>query len=84
MPDIEAVILCSMPNTKKTNFTNPGSVNRNGQRVLEFIRKDKANPLTEVYAVVCTRCAYEYGAYSSDLWQRKCPKCQDGREGLAL
>ena len=62
--------------------TVPGSVNRNGQRVVRYLRDDAKNPLAKVYEVTCTLCAYSYAAYGSDLWQRKCPGCQDGREGL--
>jgi len=71
-----------MTTTKKINLTIPGSVNRNGQRVNTFVRKEKNNPLLQVYQLTCTLCAYDYNAYASDLWQRKCPECQDGTAGL--
>jgi len=65
-------------------MTNPGAINRNGQRVVEFLRKDPQNKLNQIYKVACTLCAHRYGAYSSDLWQRRCPECQEGRPGLSL
>jgi len=70
--------------TKKHDMTVPGSVNRNGQRVVGFVRKDSGNPLNAIYHVSCTLCAFDYGAYSNDLWQRKCPGCQEGREGVEI
>ncbi len=67
---------------KRQELTVPGSINRNGQRVVGFLRNDPSNSLNKIYEVACTLCAYDYAAYGSDLWQRKCPSCQDGREGL--
>jgi len=66
----------------KDSLTVPGSVNRNGQRVVGCLRDDANNQLAKVYEVTCTLCAYSYAAYGSDLWQRKCPGCQDGSERL--
>ncbi len=30
----------------------------------------------------CKHCGHEYGANGGDIFERKCPKCQDGRPGL--
>jgi len=73
-----------MDRKKRQDLTTPGSINRNGQRVEGFLREDPKNPLSEIYRVACTLCAYHYAAYSSDLWHRKCPACQDGKEGLPV
>jgi hypothetical protein len=27
-------------------------------------------------------CGHEYGANGTDIFQRKCPRCQDGEEGI--
>jgi hypothetical protein len=64
--------------------TVPGAVNRNGQRVVRYLRDDASNRLAKVYEVTCTLCAFNYAAYGSDLWQRKCPSCQNGSEGLTM
>ncbi len=31
------------------------------------------------YEMECLGCGYKYYANGSDIWQRKCPKCQGGR-----
>lgn len=71
-----------MKNPKGNDLTMPGSINRNGQQLVRFVRKGPSNPLNRIYKLSCTLCAFEYSAYGSDLWQRKCPSCQNGREGL--
>jgi len=37
-----------------------------------------------VYIIQCTRCGLIYGANGSDIWERKCPKCQGGKPGIPL
>ena len=37
-----------------------------------------------VYIIQCTRCGLIYGANGSDIWERKCPKCQGGNPGIPL
>ena len=56
-------------------WTDPGSVNRNGQ-----INLSPTNPLRcgsdhgqFVYVLHCPACEQNYGANGSDIWQRKCP-----------
>ena len=65
------------------NTTVPGTTNRNGQMVLRKtdMRGNDHNQM--VYILRCNRCAHEYGANGSDLWQRRCPECDGGRPGLS-
>jgi hypothetical protein len=32
----------------------------------------------------CGHCGYDYGANGSDIWERKCPACQEGAPGLVI
>ena len=34
------------------------------------------------YKMVCQNCGEVYGANGSDIFQRKCPKCQGGNPGI--
>jgi hypothetical protein len=60
----------------------PGFVNRNGQRVVRNTELRGTDHMQVVDVLACQHCGHEYGANSSDVWQRKCPACQDGRRGL--
>ena len=31
------------------------------------------------YSMECLNCGHKYQANGSDIWQRKCPKCQGGK-----
>jgi hypothetical protein len=62
--------------------TLPGYVNRNNQRVLEATNKKGTDHGQYIYVLYCLRCTNIYGANGSDIFQRKCPKCQQGAAGL--
>jgi hypothetical protein len=66
------------------NTTQTGYVNKNGQRVIRPTNLQGTDHLQYVYALKCGKCGHEYGANGSDIWLRKCPKCQGGRPGLPL
>lgn len=38
--------------------------------------------LQRVYELRCNHCGHRYGANGSDIFQRLCPRCQDGATGL--
>jgi hypothetical protein len=38
--------------------------------------------LQTAYKLECLNCGETYGANGSDIFQRKCPKCQDGVPGI--
>lgn len=62
--------------------TKVGYVNRNNQEC----RGHRGQPGTDhnqvAYRMKCLRCGHVYGANGSDVFQRKCPKCQDGMAGI--
>jgi hypothetical protein len=65
-----------------TTTTVPGYTNRNGQTVLHRTELPGSDHLQYVYVLRCGNCGEEYGANGSDIWQRRCPCCGGGREGL--
>lgn len=62
--------------------TSPGYRNKNLQRVIAPTGKRGTDYGQSVYVLQCGECTYRYGANGSDIWQRKCPKCQGGKPGL--
>lgn len=67
-----------------TETTTPGYVNRNGQIVVRATGLSGTDHGQYVYVLRCDKCETEYGANGSDVFQRRCPKCQAGRPGLAF
>lgn len=66
--------------------TQIGYVNRNGQRCAGH-RGTPGNDHNQVaYRMECQRpgCGHVYGANGSDVFQRRCPKCQGGEPGIAF
>lgn len=62
--------------------TVPGFVNRNQQVVVQATGLPGTDHGQSIYALRCEPCGHEYGANGSDIWLRKCPKCQGGNAGL--
>ncbi len=64
--------------------TKTGYVNRNGQVVIRNTDQQGTDHGQRVYQLACSHCGEVYGANGSDIFERKCPKCGGGREGLFL
>jgi hypothetical protein len=64
--------------------TIPGFVNRNGQEVVRATGLPGNDHLQVIYVMRCRKCTLEYGANGSDIFQRRCPGCQDGADGLQI
>lgn len=64
--------------------TRPGAVNRNDQVVVRRTDHRGTDHMQYVYVLRCSKCSLEYGANGTDVWQRKCPRCQGGRAGLEI
>ena len=66
--------------------TDPGYVNRNCQ--INLGRTDPARQGSDhgqyVYVMHRPKCGTNYGANGTDIFQRKCPNCQQGAPGLPL
>lgn len=68
---------------KDLGTTQPGYVNRNSQEVIRSTGKPGTDHGQYIYVLRCGECGEEYGANGSDIFQRKCPDCQDGAPGLS-
>lgn len=68
------------------NTTRPGYVNRNRQTVIRPTGLPGNDHMQYIYVLRCgnPECGHEYGANGSDIFQRKCPRCQGGAPGLAF
>mgnify|MGYP000128943684 CR=1 FL=1 len=67
---------------KHAQTTRLGYVNKNFQRVTRQTDQPGNDHSQRVYVLNCDKCGHEYGANGSDIWQRRCPVCQNGAKGL--
>ena len=67
---------------KKVKTTDVGFTNRNDQQVVNGTTASGTDRDQYVYVLKCLRCGYQYGANGSDIFERKCPKCQKGAPDL--
>ena len=65
-----------------SSTTAAGYVNRNGQEVLSRTGQSGTDHNQVVYILKCHHCGARYGANGSDIFQRRCPDCGNGRPGL--
>ena len=59
--------------------TVAGYINKNNQRNNGCTHEAGTDNNQRFYAMECLSCGYHYKANGTDIWQRKCPKCQGGR-----
>ncbi len=64
--------------------TKIGYINENGQMVIRDTGESGTDYGARKFQLACSRCGHNYGANSTDIWERKCPNCQGGAEGLPL
>ena len=64
---------------KKLKTTEPGYVNRNGQENMGKTMEMGTDHGQWFYKMKCQKCCHIYKANGSDIFQRKCPRCQGGR-----
>jgi hypothetical protein len=64
------------------HVTSIGFRNRDGQQVIRKTGREGSVPGQRVFILHCTVCDHEYGTDGSDIYDRLCPKCQDGPAGL--
>lgn len=62
--------------------TRIGYVNRNGQENTRATGLPGNDHLQYIYVLRCGHCGHEYGSNGSDIFHRKCPRCQGGKRGL--
>ena len=61
---------------KTTDF---GYVNKNNQKNNGCTNEMGTDNNQKFYTMECLKCSHQYKANGTDIWQRKCPKCQGGR-----
>lgn len=61
-----------------------GYVNPKRQRVIAATDLPGTDHNQVIYVLQCGECGHEYGSNGSDNHRRRCPKCQNGRPGLAF
>ena len=64
--------------------TEPGFVNRNAQRVIRATGLPGTDHLQTAYVLECEQCQHRYAANGSDIFERRCPKCQTGKPGIPI
>lgn len=67
-----------------TKTTQIGYVNRNNQKNIGTRGVKGTDHGQSSYKLECLEnsCGHEYGANGTDIFQRKCPRCQGGNEGI--
>jgi hypothetical protein len=73
-----------MKRRKASATTQPGFINRNNQKVLRKTDLPGNDHNQLVYIIQCQACSKCYGAIGSDIFQRRCPACAGGRQGLPI
>lgn len=68
--------------TSWEHVTTIGFCNRDGQQVIRKTEREGSAPGQRVFILRCTVCDHEYGADGCDIYDRLCPKCQDGPPGV--
>jgi rubredoxin len=68
-----------MPST-----TEPGYQNHRNQKVVGPNWRRGTDHNSRAYVLECQHCGWLYRANGTDIHERRCPKCQDGRPGLEL
>lgn len=59
--------------------TEQGYINKNNQRNNGCTYSHGTDFNQKFYSMECLNCGRKYQANGSDIWQRKCPKCQGGK-----
>ena len=59
--------------------TDLGYVNKNNQKNNGCTLEMGTDSNQRFYDMECMNCGHRYKANGTDIWQRKCPKCQGGK-----
>ncbi len=62
----------------------PGDINRKNQRLLRLTDERGTDHNARIWILKCGECSHIYGSNSTDAFERKCPKCEGGAQGLAI
>lgn len=61
------------------NTTMVGYINKNNQKNFGYSGEPGSDHMQKYYFMKCLNCNYQYKANGSDIWLKKCPKCQGGK-----
>lgn len=64
--------------------TQVGFVNPHGQVTIRNTGAPGTDHYQYVYQLACSHCGHVYGANGTDIHERLCPACQEGRPGTPL
>ena len=70
--------------TASMQTTATGNVNRNKQVTIRNTQQPGNDHLQYLYQMACSLCGHNYGSNGTDIHERKCPKCQQGKPGLPI
>jgi Zn finger protein HypA/HybF involved in hydrogenase expression len=73
-----------MANDPNQATTQPGYVNRNAQRVIRATQLPGTDKVQTAYVLECEQCQHRYAANESDIFERRCPRCQTGKPGIPI
>jgi len=71
-----------MWNSGSTETTTIGFENIRNQKVHGHRNVPGTDHCQTAYKLECLDCGEIYGANGSDIFQRKCPRCQNGAAGI--
>ena len=57
--------------------TDTGYINKNNQKNLGYKGISETHISAKSYEMECLDCGHRYPANGCDVWERKCPNCQD-------
>jgi hypothetical protein len=77
-----SVVVLPGSKPRQVATTRVGYVSPNNQRVLRDTGLPGTDHRQRIYVLRCGECGAEYGANGSDIFQRRCPACQNGAPGL--
>jgi len=64
---------------KQVSWTITGSINEKNQRNNGKTTEIGTDQGQWFYEMECLYCHHKYKANGTDIFQRKCPRCQEGR-----
>jgi hypothetical protein len=65
-----------------TQTTQIGFINARSQKYLGHRDVPGNDHLQRAYGMQCLNCGWKYGANGTDIFQRRCPNCQQGSAGI--
>ena len=60
----------------------PGDINLHNQQLLRLTSERGTDHNSRIWILKCNLCLNVYGSDNTDAFERKCPKCQKGADGL--